>query len=502
MVATLDNGHYTESVVVQPPLFDGFGFGGGVTGDIYLYLATSADDIPRWGTNVRTRDRMLRDFYKTENYLSGTVFGTSSRYSSFKWELHGPERMCNIMHRVLHASEHGRGWIHLMMTVVKDMLTQDNGGFIEIIRAEDSASSPVLQLNHLDSARCQRTGNWDTPVIYIDIYGSMHKMRYYQVIDVTEYPDPTERMRGYQECAVSRLLTNAQKMRDIAVYEREKVNGRNPASVHFVGGIPQQRIDNLLKLAQNREDQYGNLHYMVPPIMAALDQTARISHEQIDLRSLPDGYDKKEDFSEYIILLALAFGLDPQDIAPLPGGNMGSAQQSQVLAQKGRGKGPALFMSNIEHIMNFHGIMPKTVQFKFEEQDDAENEARTNLQWRRAQMYKLYATPTKLGPGQPGAAQAMSGTGNIQSSANSSGAGDSILPVAIIRQMMRDNGDLKQEYLDAMGESDITPAIDLSSDDTEDTVETQITVPTGSIPVVNAATSKSLRERILDVLGV
>lgn len=449
------SGHYTQSVVEQLPLFGGVA----PASDIVMYLATVADDIPLWGTNVRARDKMLREFYKTEAFLAGTVYGTAARYASFKYVLSGPKRQVDIMQRVLHSSEHGQGWQKLMIKTIKDDLTQDNSGIIEAIRTEDNWKAPVIQLNHLDSARCQRTGNWEVPFVYTDIRGGMHKLKWYQVYDVAEYPDPDERYRGYSQCAVSRLLIGAQKMRDISIYEREKFSGRNPTEVHFLGGVQQSRVDSMLKLDQNRADQMGQIRYMVPPVIAALDPTARISHESVQLRGSPEGWDKAEDFKEYILLLALAFGVDPQDIAPLTSGNLGSSQQSSILAQKGRGKGPALFMSTIEHMMNFHGIMPGSVTFHYQEQDDAENEAKTNLWWRRVQGYKMLATPTKSigqAPGTPGSATAERG---------GSSDGEPILPVKIIRQIMRDNGDLPQEYLDALGEEDMTPKTDLVSDE-------------------------------------
>lgn len=446
------NGHDIESVVTDRPLEWGWS-----QGDIALYLAQAADDIPAWGTSVRLRDQMLREFYKTESLLAGTVFGTASRYASFKWVLSGPARQTGIMSRILHQSEHGFGWVPLMVKVVKDMLTQDNGAFIEAIRTEDDYRAPVIQLNHLDSGRCFRTGNWETPVIYKDMMGAEHRMKWYQCYSLSENPNPDERLRGYQECAVSRALLTARTVRDQAVYEAEKVSGRNPTSVYLISGIQQNRLENMLKLDQQQSDMYGNLRYQVPSIICALDPTANINMERIDLRSLPDGYDKGEHMRWAVIIYADAFGLDPQDIAPLQGGALGSGQQSQVLAQKGRGKGPALFIENMQQIMNYHGIMPRTVSFHYEEQDDAENEARTQLQWRRVQMYTMMCKPQTAGgsSGIPGAAGAMSG---------GAASGEPLLPARIVRQIMRDNGDLKQEYLDALGEPDLTPGVDVSVD--------------------------------------
>lgn len=454
MQATSNNGHINSSVVQQLPLF------GGVQADnMVLYLAGAADDMPAWGTGVRTRDKMLREFYKTEPFLAGAIYGTVARYASFTYVLSGPERQVGIMQRILNNCEHGLGFEKLMIKVEKDNLTQDNAGILECIRTEDDARAPVIQLNHLDSARCQRTGNWETPIIYTDIRGGMHKLKWYQVYDIAEYPDPDERYRGYQQCAVSRALIGAQKMRDVALYEREKFSGRNPTEVHFLGGIPQQRVENILNLERNRAEEAGQRRYMVPPIIAALDQTTRVTHEAVQLRGSPEGWDKAEDFKEYIVLLALALGVDPQDIAPLTAGNLGSSQQSAVLAQKARGKGPNLFMTTIEHMMNFHGIMPASVTFHYKEQDDAENEAKTNLAWRRAQMYAMLAKPiSPNSTGTPGSATA-------QGDQAGGGAAEGILPARIIRQIMRDNGDLKQEYLDSLGEPDLTPRSDLSSDE-------------------------------------
>lgn len=424
------NGHEIPSVVQEM----GDSYGAAIT----LYLAHAADEIPPWGTWPQDRDRKLREFYKMEHMLAGAIFGTCSRYAAFNWVLHGPKRQCDIVHRILHNSEHGRGWLQLMIPVIKDMLTQDVGAFIEVVRLDDSPTSPVIQLNHLDSGRCIPTGDWTKPVRYWDLKGGLHELKWYQVARLTEYPSPDERMRGYQECAVSRLLIAAQKARDITLYEREKIGGRNPASLHLVGGINKRTVEDMIATMQNIADNQGYMHYMLPPVITAIDPTARVSHEQIDLKGLPDGYDSAEEHRQYIVALALAIGIDPQDIAPLPGGNLGSAQQSQVLQQKGRGKGPNLFMTNMEHIMNMHGIMPKTVSFRYEEQDIAEEDQQTMLKWRRSQMYRL-----------------MAGNGQEQP----------ILSPEIIRQMMRDAGDLKQEYLDAINERDMTPTVDVESGD-------------------------------------
>lgn len=420
-----------NSVVQDQPIFGG-------ASDVVMWLASYADAVPAWGSNMKTRDSKLREFYKTEPYAAGAIYGVASRRASYRWKLHGPKRQVDIVHRILHGSQHGRGFIQLMIMFIKDVLTQDNGGFIEMVHLDrQDEKSPVVQLNHLDSARCMRTGNWETPVIYTDINGGTHELKWYQVIDFCEYPDPDERVRGYQQCAVSRLLLRAQTMRDIGIFEHEKVSGLSADRIHLVGGIQQQRLENVLKVRANQAQQEGYMRYLTSPIIAAMDQTARVSHEEINLKDVPAGYDPEKALRWYTLLLALALGVDPQEIAPLPGGNLGSAQQSEVLRESGRGKGNWLFMQSIEHIMNFHGVLPQTVQFRYEEQDISENEQLTMLKWRRSQVYR-----------------SMMGSGTEQP----------ILSVEVIHQMMRDNGDLSDDYLRSMHEPTISPNIERLGD--------------------------------------
>ena len=427
MINTADLNLNNRTVVEQPKL-PGFGLG---TDTIIFALANIADEFPTWGTYGWARDRMLREFVPQEPMLAGTMYQTSGKYASFGYTLEGPLKQIHFMHSVLQQSEHGMGWIPFWLRTLQDYFGQDNGAFPEIVKATTDEATPTVQINHLDSAKCRRTGRWDEPVIYRDINGQDHTLKYWQVIDLTEMPSPKQEHRGLQLCAVSRVLAQAQELRDISIYNREKLGGRNPRSIHLVAGVQQRSIDDTIKLLQTQAANMGLQRYITPPIVASVEPLARVTHEQIDFASLPDGFNKEESMRWYVDYLALCFGIDPQDLAPLPGGNLGTAQQSQVLAQKARGKGAALFMRNVEHQFNHHGVMPRTVTFKFGEQDSAENELKTQLKWRRAQMYKLYF--------------------------------DVGVPKDVLFRMMNDEGDLADEYLEVLGITDLTPKVRIDS---------------------------------------
>lgn len=441
----------TKSVIKEPnessPIYN----------DLVIRLSTVADDITPWSPHPKYRDSELRKFWPTEPLLASAIYSTAARYAAFGWTLTGPPRTVNIVQSILHGVEFGKGWVPFILKVIIDLFTQDNGAFIEIVRASDSETSPVISLNHLDSNRCIRTGRRKVPVIYYDNQSNAHELKWYQVIDLVEMPSPIEEARGIQYSAVTRLLRSAQIMRDISIYKREKISGRFTRAIHLVSGVQRQTIVNEISNAREQADNAGMIRYMEPVIVASLDPTANVSVATIELASLPEGFDPESELRWYVNQLALAFGTDYQDFAPLPGGNLGTAQQSQTLHLKSRGKGPKLFMSMLEHIFNFHGVLPNTVTFMFGDQDVAEDMEHAELRKMRAQEREVRIRCGEITP-------------------------------QVARQLAVDCGDLDAKYLDMMAEVDVTP--------TE-----KVTVPSNERDVNDKATSTATAqssERIQD----
>jgi hypothetical protein len=402
--------------------------------DLVITLATIADDIYAWGKYPAYRDKQLREFWPTENMLAGAIYSTVSRYASFNWLLTGPPHSKAIVQKVLQSSEFGAGLSQLFVKVLIDLFTQDNGAFIEVVRTSDNPTAPVVTLNHLDSGQCIRTGRRDEPVKYIDADGKIHRLKWYQVIPLAEFPSPIEKMRGMQVCAVSRILRAAQILRDVSIYEREKISGRFNRAVHLVGGIQRKTIEDAMTRQSEEANNIGTIRYLQPLIISGIDPTASVSHEIIELASLPDHFNKDELLKWYINQLALAFGTDYQDYAPLPAGNVGTSTQSETLDRKARGKGPRLFMTLIENAFNFRGIMPSTVKFSFGEQDYIEDINQAKLRLLRAQERQV-----RISSGE--------------------------ITTQVARQLAVDFGDLPVQYVELMGEEDFTPTSTTSGND-------------------------------------
>jgi hypothetical protein len=127
-------------------------------------------------------------------------------------------------------------------------------------------------------------------------------------------------------------------------------------------------------------------------VFGTYDPRANLNHVQIDLASLPDHYDEKETFQQYIAQLALAFGVDYQEFAPLPGGQLGSASQSEILHLQSRGKGPAAILQLIQEKINDNHLVPRTVKFEFEIGDVSASRDAAEARFLRAKDLSLRVT--------------------------------------------------------------------------------------------------------------
>ena len=440
----------------------------GFASTLTLYLAHEADEFPAWGTWPERRDRMLREFWPTEPTLAGAIATLAARNMAMTWSLDGPTRTTQQVQDVFMNAEFGAGVGALFSKLSLDLYTQDNGAFMEIARddwidgetaskryAAGKALPVVTSINHIDAACCKRTGDPTNPVLYIDPNsGAQRLLPWHMVVPMAEMPSPIVQARGLQYSALTRILKAAQFMRDVTIFRREKVSGRNPSQIQLVGGPSNQAIEDAKRLAAERADNQGLLRYMEPLIIASLDPTKPVSVATIEWASLPAGFDYDSELRNYITLLALALLEDYQTFAPLSGGNLGTSQQSMVLERKARGKGPGLWRKMITQMFNFYGILPRNVTFSFEESDPA------------AEREQAEAEGAYLA--------------NVTSALEAG-----ILNVKVAQQMLADRGVLLDEdYLAMLGEADATP--DATATD-EEVLENPDTVPDLSAPAAPAA---------------
>jgi hypothetical protein len=403
-------------------------------GSFVIHVGSFADDITMWGRDVWRRDKQLRDFWPTEPFLASAINSIVQARANMSWVLDGPPRTVNAVQRMLQMADLGNGWSTLQQKVAIDLLTQDNGAFVEIVRKEDSEDSPAINLAHLDAAECQRTGVPEWPVLYTDKLGRQHRLAWYQVLTFEDMPSPIQSMNEVQYCFVTRVLRAAQIIKDVGIFKREKISGRNPGEIHFVGGVQTSVVEDKLSNNAQLADNQGYTRFELPAIIGSLDPNAPVTTATISLRNVPDGFDEDTTLRWYVANLALGAGGDYQDFAPLPSGNIGSGQQSEVLHRKSKGKGHETWRKLWEHKLNFCNILPRSVTFSFEEKDIEERSSEADVQETIAGTLKTYAD-----------------------------AG--ILPNEIIWQIMEDLRVLRPEYVAMLGQDNVTPDITITDEE-------------------------------------
>ncbi len=447
-----------------------YGMGGDLS-EVHLFtIASFADEVVPWGVMTRLRDIQLREFLPTETHLSSAFATAAARNAAFAWKFDGGPRLVQRAQDILQYANFGAGWRNLMARFTYDLIGQDNGAFIELIREAERPTAKVIGIANLDSGRCWRTGDPRNPVLYSDLNGGRHLLPWWRVIAFAEMPSNIERLRGLQYSGMTRALGAAQLFRDIHQFQREKMSGRRPRAIHFVNNIAADKIADALRKQQAYADNKGLYRYLEPLIVEGLKPGEPVTTATIELANLPDNFNALEAWNMYIDGLAMALLVDRQDLAPLSGGNIGTSTQSVVLAQKTRGKGPALFQKLLEDAFNFFGVFGPDVVFSFDEQDLQQEQEQATLDKTKAEGRQIYAA-----------------------------AG--ILTTQIIRQQMVDDGDLAEEYLALMQEEDVTEettGTDEAPVDTETTVDaaavTGVTPDSGVTPVLQEGARAARRD--------
>ena len=351
-------------------------------------VAGIADNTPAWPS--LSRDIYLDDFWRSEPMLAGALYSMVSKLAALDFKITGPRKGVERSVNMLRRAEFGSGWLTFIQKTALDIMTQDNGGFVELCRPTSAAPTAIVEdIAQIDSQRCERTGDPQYPVHYTDNEGKVHRLAWYEVVPLTDFPSSRETHKGIGFCAVSRILRMAQVLRDVATYKRQKLAGKRVPGILLVQGIRQGAVEAALTRSEADEIiNLGRTLYTGPVVVAGPDPGMPVDAKLIELAGLPDGYDEDTLFKWYIATVAMGFGTDYAEFAPLPGGNLGTASQVETMAARARGKGPGVLLQQFEHLMNFN-VLPASQWFEFASTDAAAETARINLRYNRARERAL-----------------------------------------------------------------------------------------------------------------
>lgn len=346
----------------------------------FWWLASAGMSIPSWWSPAR--DKVLRNFWKKTDYLSGAVYAMESKMSTIPFRVIAKDpsnkdyvmQAEDITNTLYGSADFGQGWETCYGKAIQDLITQDNGMFLEIIGEGDPAgplTGAPVSVAHLDSSRCQRTGNPTYPVIYHDVDGRMYKLHYTRVMYASLQTSPIAEMYGVGFSSVSRCANVAQSLYDILIFKQEKMGSRPHRKILVTrGGLDPNDLQTAFAMAESEMDS-SNLSRYSKIVMTGSSSIADADVKEIDLSSLPDGFNEETSVNLGMATISLAFGVDARELWPATGGG---ATRADALLQhiKQRGKAPGHIIQITEQLFNMK-FLPPHLMMVFDFQDDAQD---------------------------------------------------------------------------------------------------------------------------------
>ena len=365
---------------------------------LVLWMAGTSEVLSPWWSSYR--DRQLRDFWKKVDPLSGAVYALSSKIATIPFKIvpkdysvrTHQEQAQRFYDTIDIGSEFGAGWTVFISKWIEDLLTQDNGAFAEIL-GDGDPTGPIkgkpYGINHLDSARCNRTSNPEFPVIYDD-KNKMYRLHYTRVAFNSVQPSPIVEMNNVGFCAISKCLNIAQNLLDVLVYKQEKLGSRPTRSILIgKGGLDADTIAEAFAMAGEVMDNRVLSRYSQSVVLGDAAHP-EASLDIIDLASLPDGFDYQTDMMVGMALIALAFGVDARELFPMMGTG---ATRADALVQhiKARTKGIGHILDIVEKTFS-PKVLPPTLEWIFDYTDDAQDRQVAEIKKIRSEKHNIDLT--------------------------------------------------------------------------------------------------------------
>lgn len=348
----------------------------------WFHQASEWDVAPWWS---QQRDLDLRAFVKREgnDILAGAVASMVSKFKAMSWVVEGPKATVSWAQDLLAEAEFGKGWGTLIGKVIEDYYTTDKGAFIEITgpgKIDKALEGLPTGLAHMDSAKCTPTGDAEYPVIFHSGKdGLAHKIHVSRVIHLVDMESPNEDMKGIGWCSVSRTIASSQILLMVAKYKKEKLDDLPQAGLLLFNNVVPQRWDDARADYERERRKLGQEVWANVMTLFGIDPAQPADAKFINFSQIPDHFDEQQTITNYVNIVALAMKVDVREIWPASQGPLGSGKESEIQAQKARGKGVGELISAIERAINWK-VLPSRVNFHFDNIDSEEDLQRAQLE--------------------------------------------------------------------------------------------------------------------------
>lgn len=377
--------HETENFSKQPR-FEGEEGNRDLFVQIYGWGEEAAHTEVPYSNQSRKRDAWLREFVRLEPHLMGVVNGVVAIDKNRGWTLTGGRNQVIRFTDVLHnweAAPGAIGWRAGMSSAALSFYTSDLGAIVELGR--DGKGGPLRALYHTDPARCQLTGEPDTPLKYYPARGKAQEWDMNAFIRMVSMPSTDEAMKGLGYCAASRVLELAKIMIAVYRHDLEQLETRAPRGLMLLQGVNEHQWRQALEVRRAEMDSAGLEYY--GPVAVLASGAAPVDAKIVALSQLPQNFNER-DFTELMMYgYALCFGYDPSEFWPVQFGSLGRGKEAELQAEKATGKGGLDFMRTFQE--QLQEVLPDTLQFEFDQRS-------TTADLEKAAVIKAYADAVKV----------------------------------------------------------------------------------------------------------
>jgi hypothetical protein len=267
-------------------------------------------------------------------------------------------------------------WDRYLAKTITNYLFHDVGAWTELIAPGDpllAPTGPIVGIAALDSMRVYPTGNATYPAIYYDDYGEMHLMHHTRVVPLIDNEYSEEYLAGYGECAQTRALTTIRREILLNQYIEGYLDDKPRPGIRLWSNVDEVVTEAAFKKMEmdKKTDDRGTWGSVVDIFgLDASEEAKLVEHSNV---KAPEGFDFDKYKNEIALEMAAALGLDVQDFWQLTqSGGLGTGTQSEILAQKSRGKTFGNLLKRITRMLN--EAFPRDVEYSWEYRDPQEDQ--------------------------------------------------------------------------------------------------------------------------------
>ena len=336
------------------------------------------------------RLRLERAWYYHEDnsMFRALVAGLTKRLQSLPYEIKAPDEYGDTWDKFVRYANFST-WESFLSELIVAYSVFDIGAFIEIIAPGNPMKAPTgaaTGMAILDTRRCYVTGDPMYPVVYIAGDGTQHLLHRTRVIQFVDMEERNEDLPDWGDSALARCITAIFREILMAQYMRASLDDMPAPGFAIAKNLTDQQVmQQIARMKEKRgndQDMLGRLVFLF-----GADTSQAPALEFVQFQKEFSGFDPDKLANMNAKYMAAGAGVDIQDFWELSGQGIGTATQSQVLAEKSKGRALGRLIKGIERMIN--DVVPEDVEFAFKYRNEEED-------LERAQTAQAWATTIEI----------------------------------------------------------------------------------------------------------